>query len=424
MRTAIEVARHVSMSHELQQQAAVIRASGVLGKPGPLLRLFDFLLERSLSAQPPREIEIAIQVFGKAPSFDVSQDSLVRVYVHKLRRRLDEFHARGDPGPRLLIPKGQYRLSIEPSVPLASSTPVPASTMPSAAIPRPWHRATLACSLLAAALAGATCMWLWLPQTHDAALRELRSSSLWAPLFADELPITLVLGDYYLLGETDESSQVQRLVREFFINSGGDLLHQLEVNPQRMQRYRDLNLTYLPTASAFALQDLVPLLAEKEDVRIVMMSDLSGSMLTNSHIVYVGYISGLGMLGDAVFAGSRLSPGGSYDELVDATTRSTYVSSAGTSNGNERYTDYGYLASFPGPNHNRIVVIAGTRDLGVMHTAAAVTQTASLQQMNHQGARAAAFESLFEIHGLAKASLDARLLFVAGLDTTHVWDAE
>ena len=64
----------------------------LLGKPGPLSRLFDYLLTRSLEGEAPKETEIALQVFGKSAGFDVSQDAVVRVYVHKLRRRLEEFN--------------------------------------------------------------------------------------------------------------------------------------------------------------------------------------------------------------------------------------------------------------------------------------------------------------------------------------------
>jgi hypothetical protein len=402
-----------------------------LGKPGPIPRLFDYLLERSLEGQPPKELEIAMAVFGKPADFDVSQDSLVRVYVHKLRRRLDEHYSRaGSAAARLVVPKGQYRLSIELGVETAEQPEVAVTVPPAAATPdtqqppNPWRAWLLrASALLAASLLGAAITFFLLPRNENAELRSLRSSAIWAPLLADDLPITIVLGDYYLLGETDQASNVKRLVREFFINSGGDLLHQMEVNPEAMQRYRDLNLTYLPTASAFALQDVVPILASQKPVRVMMMSDLNGTTLKNSHILYIGYISGLGMLGDSVFAGSRLSLGGSYDELVDATTRTTYVSTPAT-NEVERYIDYGYFASFPGPKRNRIVIVAGTRDLGVMHTAEAVTQVPSVAQITRQAGGATAFESLFEVRGLAKDSLDAKLLFVSRLKGSHFWDGE
>jgi hypothetical protein len=417
----------MSSPHTLQQQAELVRVSGALGKPGPIPRLFEYLLERSLVGQSPKELEIAMAVFGKPADFDVSQDSLVRVYVHKLRRRLEEHATRvGSGATRLSVPKGQYRLSVEVAEqPEAAVPPLPLPTpAPAQQLPRPWRiwlgRAS---ALLLAGLLGAAITFFLLPRNEEGELGALRSSAIWAPLLADDLPITLVLGDYYLLGETDQSSQVKRLVREFFINSGGDLLHQMEVNPEAMHRYRDLNLTYLPTASAFALQDVVPILAAKKPVRMMMMSDLDGTTLKNSHILYIGYISGLGMLGDSVFAGSRLSLGGSYDELVDAATRTKYVSSHAATDA-ERYVDYGYFSSFPGPNRNRIVIVAGTRDLGVMHTAEAVTRLASVAQMTRRADGTTAFESLFEVRGLSKASLDAKLLFVSGLKSSHFWDGE
>jgi hypothetical protein len=415
----------------LQQQAALVRAAGALGRPGPVSRLFDYLLERSLEGQSPKELEIAMAVFSKPADFDVSQDSLVRVYVHKLRRRLDEHYSRAGSGTaRLVVPKGQYRLSVELGIETAEQSEIAVTAPPVATPtgtqqpPAAWRTRVLRTSgLLAAALLGAAITFFLLPRNEDSALRSLRSSAIWAPLLADDLPITIVLGDYYLLGETDHASNVKRLVREFFINSGGDLLHQMEVNPEAMQRYRDLNLTYLPTASAFALQDVVPILATRKPIRVMMMSDLDGTTLKNNHILYIGYISGLGMLGDSVFAGSRLSLGGSYDELVDTTTGTTYVSSPPT-NEVERYIDYGYFSSFPGPNRNRIVIVAGTRDLGVMHTAEAITQVPSVARMARQAGGATAFESLFEVRGLAKDSLDAKLLFVSRLEGSHFWDGE
>ena len=66
-----------------------IRSSGVLGRSHLTQRLFDFLVGCSLSGRAPKEIEVAIDVFGKDARFDVSQDAMVRVYIHKLRRKLE-----------------------------------------------------------------------------------------------------------------------------------------------------------------------------------------------------------------------------------------------------------------------------------------------------------------------------------------------
>lgn len=426
---------------QLSRQAEQFRASGLLGKPGALSRLFDFLVERSRRGESPKELEIAVHVFGKNPAFDVSQDAVVRVYVHKLRRRLESFHAQSAedqraqdpsaaaPPARLAIPKGEYRLILEPvdAPPVEGTTPGAAPGVAPATRRRTWWipvAATVAALAIGVLLGGA------LFGSRDPVLTEVRRSSVWAPLLEDDLPITIVVGDYYLLGESDTpGGGVHRLVREFFINSREDFADHLRLNPQLMQRYRNLDLTYLPVASAWALQDIVPVLGAKKRVRVMLMSQLDANVLKTSHIVYLGYISGLGMLGDRVFAASRVSPGGSFDELIDARTHTTYTSTvqgnAADDGGSasDDFIDYGYFSTFVGPDGNRIVVIAGTRDNGVIQMAEALSRPASVRRICEQAGAATSFESLYEVSGMAKTGLNARLLFVSAMNAEHVWEA-
>src|SRR6202789_1478533 len=90
----------------LRSEVNRVQASGVLGE-ARLRRMFDYLADKSLAGQAPKEIAIAIDVFGKSPDFDVSQDALVRVYIHKLRKALEEFYgSAGNPGgAELHIPR-------------------------------------------------------------------------------------------------------------------------------------------------------------------------------------------------------------------------------------------------------------------------------------------------------------------------------
>ena len=407
---------------ELMHHAEQFRASGLLGKPGTLSRLFDFLLARSLEGGAQKETEIVLQVFGKSPGFDVSQDAVVRVYVHKLRRRLEEFNGRTPDAPNIIIPKGEYRLLLERPATEPVVAPVETSTPPVPVRRANWLGIGIAtcCALIVGALLGAGfsmggAQW---------DMREVRHSAVWGPLLADDLPITIVVGDYYLLGEANpQTGHIDRLVREFFINSHEDFRDHAELNPQLMQRYRNLDLTYLPAASAFALQDIVPVLGTAKPVRVVLMSQLDANALKNSHIVYIGYISGLGMLGDRVFAASRVSPGGSYDELVDTKTDHTYLSTAmGASSGGE-FRDYGYFSTFAGPNGNRVVVIAGTRDIGVMQMAQSVSLRHDVDELCRSAGKALAFESLVEISGMGQTGFKSRSVFVSGMKAEKIWES-
>ena len=79
-------------------------------------RLRDFLLyvgRESLKdgVQEIHELEIGIRVFGRSPSYDRSQDNIVRVNATELRRRIDAyFGGEGASEPLIFsIPRGGYR---------------------------------------------------------------------------------------------------------------------------------------------------------------------------------------------------------------------------------------------------------------------------------------------------------------------------
>lgn len=410
----------------LRAHADRLRASGVLGRSPHLQRLFEFLLECSLADRAPKEIEVAMDAFGKGAGFDVSQDAMVRVYVHKLRRKLEDFYA--GPGleepTRLVIPKGEYRFVVEsvtdPTAPAAGAPPAPAYVNPAAAGRRKWLIVGLVASIVlnAAVLIKA----YFRPPAPGDDFATIRRSPLWAPILDGDRPIFVVVGDYYIFGETDDGMDVKRLVREFNINSSQDLEQYLKLHPELEDKFTDMELAYLPTAAAYALRDVIPVLAAaNRRLRVVTMSQFNPVVLKTADVIYVGYLSGLGRLKGLVFETSRLEVGESYDEIIDRRTKQRYVSQAAMPYpGESRYHDYGYVATFAGPDGNRIVVLAGTRDVAAMHMGETVTNSRSLATLV-QSAGQPDFEALYEVYGMDQLNLDGKLLLTAPRDSTRIW---
>src|SRR5689334_548431 len=192
----------MSDTAQIDDHAGRIRASEVLGRSDQLHRLFEYLLACTRAGRTPKESVIAVEVFGRGTDFDVSQDAAVRVYIHKLRRKFDEFYAaHPQVGPaRLTIPKGEYRLVLEDS---AGARADAAPPVPAARPRNPWRIATFASlgALLVSAIIGAT---LWM-HTPEHAFGAVRGSPVWARLLDDSRPITVVLGDYYIFAETGDA---------------------------------------------------------------------------------------------------------------------------------------------------------------------------------------------------------------------------
>jgi hypothetical protein len=403
---------------QLAARADRIRASGVLGRSGQLSRLFDYLVECSVLGKSPKEIDIAVEALGRGAGFDVTQDAVVRVYVHKLRRKLDEFYS--GPGhtdsERIVIARGEYRLSLEPNVAAA------AKTVPAAPVIRKWLIGALAASLIINILLVSFGQFRR-QAPADTGLARARASAIWSQVLSDDLPIVIVVGDYYIFGETDDSMSVKRMIREFAINSRRDLEQYTQDHPEFAERYMDLELTYLPTSVAPALRELMPVLATAgKRVRVVLASEMTPDLLTRADVVYVGYLSGLGMLRRVVFAGSRFAIGDTYDELIDRKSGQHYISqSSSLWRGDPSYRDYGYFSTFAGANGNRVIVVAGSRDVALENTAEAVAHPESIGQLTAQSGTHRDFEALYEVYGMEGTNVDSKLLTTAPLNTSAIW---
>jgi hypothetical protein len=405
----------------LRQQAQLLRDGGHLGKSQSLVGLFEYLLQTSLAGRRPKEIEVATEVFARGEGFDAMQDASVRVYAYRLRRKLEEFYAgAGAEQPvRIVLPRGEYRLAVEErdAVPQAGGPAQPRVS----ALRSTWLVAAVTASICAAL--ALTVWFAWLrPDVADREIAAVRGTPLWQPLLTPGKPIVVVVGDYYIFGETGAGGRVNRLVREFTINSRYDLDERAMQEPERAKQFRDLGLRYYPIGIAVALRDIMPVLRttgrKERPPRVIPASDLTPDMLRISNIVYIGYFSGLRALRDPLFTASRFRVGASYDELLDRRTGKSYAATSSGENGSDgARQDLGYVGGFPGPNGNRILIIAGTRDAGLMQAADYAAHLAGARSIR-EGADA---EALLQVDSIGDQNLAGKLLLTSSVDARRMW---
>src|SRR5690606_5665969 len=148
------------------------------------------------------------------------------------------------------------------------------------------------------------------------------------------------------------------------------------------------------------------------------MSELVAADLRENHIIYVGYISALDKLYDFMFDDSGLTIGETYDEVVERASGKTYVSGGGMPSASRNYRDYGLFATLPGPGGNQFMIVAGTRDAGLMQTAYALGSPRHVAALEEAAPAAESdaplsFEVLYEVSGLDRTNLDAVIVYSA-----------
>ncbi len=423
MQTRTDFLSAASDVERLSTAAERIRASGGLGRSRMLHRLFDYLLERTLAGESPKEVEVASDVFGKSEA-DLLVDASVRVYVHRLRKKLDDYYAgngQGEP-ERLTLPKGDYRfrLATPDEIEPGEEAVEPVPPMPLLRRPAVWLMMGLALLLGAALAVAGTNLW-----RGGDGLAEVRRSPVWAPFVSGDRSLTIVPGDYYIMGERLRPGEdPARLVREYTVNSREDLDALVMDRPDLRERLIDLNLYYLPVSTAYAMRSIMPIvtpgLSGRRAISVMPASKLRPANFKSGDIVYIGLISGLGLLQEPVFANSRFGFIGSFDELIDSETGNVYVADP-PRDGQTARRNYAYIAMLPGPGGNHIFVIAGTRDPALLQAADIISSPEMLKALEQAG-KDGYFEALFAVDGVGDENLRGTLIAAGPRSAQGMWD--
>ncbi|WP_321474782.1 hypothetical protein [uncultured Paludibaculum sp.] len=182
-----------------------VAASSAFQKSNRCRELLLFVGERSLRDPNHviREHEIGVSVFGRPVSYDTSQDTLVRVQISQLRKKIQQYFAEEgkDETLGLELPKGSYSIVFHPRLAEAEQDALDHPARP------PWR--TYALLGVTVALAAA-CLVLGLQNrelSHRAQLglgNKPLVDEFWKQMFQNGLHSYLVLADGNLLVFEDQ----------------------------------------------------------------------------------------------------------------------------------------------------------------------------------------------------------------------------
>jgi hypothetical protein len=165
-----------------------------------LRELLLYLGERSLHdpGYTLREQEIGVDVFGRSADYDTSHDTLVRVQVSQLRKKLQEhFSEEGRDEPLVIeIPKGNYLPVFRPRAELLETVPAPAPYVPAPVAPARPRRPFLVG--MAAGIAVMGLAW-WMVGSSRQNAGHPGVNDLWRQLFGNGQSTYAVLADVNLM---------------------------------------------------------------------------------------------------------------------------------------------------------------------------------------------------------------------------------
>jgi hypothetical protein len=425
-------------------------SSGQMEKSEASQKLLRYLAERAVRGETPKETEIAIDVFGRDASFNSAEESLVRVGVRALRRRLHDYYADGGQHDEMqfVIPKGGYRLICVPReaapahdeaapAPAAESSAAltsPASTAePAVGQPevtavrskwperkwvRLWGLGATALLLVSVSINA----YLWLNRTKltvDPTTAELARTPFWSGIVDSDRPLMLVLGDGFMYTNVDPLTGRVQLIRDRAINSSEELRVFLAANPSiaqgRGQRYTSM----LQKSTAIGMASVLRLVSHPgRQIEVRARDDLQVDDLQKYDIIYIGPLSRLGPLAGHYELQSRYRYEPQTAGIRDIVTGRAFVPDGELTG---KHTEYALAARFIGPSGNRIMILTpGGRNSGMLLTVRTFTSAKELQDVARRLLAShdrlpESFEALLSLTSFGQTDVAAQVLEVHAL---------
>jgi len=283
------------MDQDIQNSVEKILNSRDFRDSSVYRNLLSYLITATLEKKTPKEITIAIDVFGKAPSFNLNKDSTVRSHMHNLRNKLDNYYQNDGKGDkiRLNIPKGHYEVEfVSPKI----------KRQRAAQFIRRFARWEFAVILLLAASNLFFVRRLFWPDRTpvSGSISAASQDRIWGSFFKNGYPVSIILGDDFLIDEYREEMDRYRQIRDWQIDSQDDLQNFLLKHPGN--RMWKSEITGIPFGGIDNLMDLFPVIySMQKNISAHLSSMIALDEIQNHNLIYIGEFKNLRVLDKIIY---------------------------------------------------------------------------------------------------------------------------
>lgn len=237
------------------------------------IKLLNYLIQKAIASEFIKEAHIATEVFGKEDNFDPSIDSTVRVYVGRLRKKLQTFYLSEESNNctiRITIPKGHHTVVFGK---LQKRDNL-------------WKLKRISTVFIFTTIVLSVAFSSHLINDSNDLFSNSNSvsrSPVWKEYSNSELPTLIVTGDFFFM--TKMLNDQRYIIRQSSINSK----EEFEQNQLDTLGFTDFRHTYTPSDMSECVINFIPhLINNKEEYKVKPASKLTWEDINSNNIVFVG----------------------------------------------------------------------------------------------------------------------------------------
>ncbi|NOY77160.1 MAG: hypothetical protein GXO76_04755 [Calditrichaeota bacterium] len=366
-------------------------------------KLLKFLVEMSIKNATPSEYDIAMDVFDKGPDFNPNEDAIVRVSIHNLRKKLEEYylHEGKHVKTRIEIPKGSYEVVFKR---IHTNT----------------HRLLFnPNALVFFLLIVLTVLLIWSQMTvHQLKKTTVEASTLahtpvWQDIFRSPLPRLLVLGDDFFFLRQEENKEI--IVRKHNINSQTDLDRLVHNFPSKGIKGKT-PYAFVPMASIKPLLFVLPLFKSGQTIHLKCSSALETKDLLENDLIFFGTFRNLYMLHQIIknqVASYKVGLGKNSLTLNLGDSLATFALNG---NPEKEHSDYCFVSKVQGPHHNTLLLFISFFETGIIGATQYMTDPKSLHTLETKfktrfGTFPPYFKILFKTSGFSRTAFTTHIVY-------------
>lgn len=323
--------------------------------------LLKYLIDKSLSDEIPRELDIAIDFFNKDADYHTSEDSLVRSHIWSLRKKLENYYLKEGRGEsiKLLIPKGRYEVLFLENDPGDQSQNLKSGN-------KTLFRASMGILLIGISLI----IYSQFRQRTPTAgfYKEMSNDEIWSDFSQSPLPTQFVMGDYFVYIEERSDRSGWRRIRSGSVNSLDDLRQYYDKNPEFESDFLGLTHTYVNPSVPHDAMVLFPrFILSGVQVRYNNSSWMTEDDFQSSNLIYFGPLKTLRMFKPYLEQSSFDCSFYPHQILVKNKNDTTSLKTLDIDfdDGFNYRKDYTLVIKVPGPNQNIIMLVSNFSPYGL-----------------------------------------------------------
>lgn len=367
--------------------------------------LLEYLVNASIENKTPKEYTIATDVFRKGPEFDPSQDTIVRVYIYNLRKKLDQYynHEGSKEDIRLEIPKGHYELNFKQNKPIKKQ-----------------NRKNVLFILLLCLLGAGNLLFLYkllLSPHSDTDGNPYLKSPIWANFLNNPNPKQIVLGDHFFFIKDSNSFAKRTIMRKDDINTEREF-EAYRLNNNITDNLKPLTYPMFPRNSVWPFADIIELFVKTHrEYSLNYASHVSAADMKSASMLFIGSFHTLAGL-NQTFRNSRIEYRVYSNELkyYDVEHDSLIVCPE-EGDPLSHHVDYGIARKIPAPNNNIIFIFTSFHETGTVGIVRTFTNPESLKKLENQmrdhfGHVPDFFEVVFKASGYNRTVYDTEIIYM------------